>query len=86
MQNLVPNGMSRQALRDACKAALKDFPESMEAHQRSLAALKQFPATGDSASLTSQNRKALITGVKLQEQKVLQRNSFILQQQIKQLS
>lgn len=78
--------MPLQVLRDACKAALREFPESMEAHQRSLAALKRFPATGDSASLSSQNRKALITGVKLQEQKVLQRNSFILQQQIKELS
>jgi hypothetical protein len=58
----------------------------MEAHQRSLTALKKFPTAGDSASLTAQNRKALITGVKLQEQKVLQRTSFILQQQIKELS
>lgn len=78
--------LGAEVLRDACKAALREFPESMEAHQRSLAALKRFPATGDSASLSSQNRKALITGVKLQEQKVLQRNSFILQQQIKELS
>ena len=75
-----------QVLRDVCKAAVKQFPESMDAHQRSLKALQQYPARGDSASLSSQNRKALIIGVKLQEQKVLQRTIFTLQQRIKTLS
>ena len=75
-----------QVLREACKSASKAYPESMEAHQRSLKALQQYPARGDSASLSSQNRKALVTAVKLQEQKILQRTLFSLQQRIKQIS
>ena len=75
-----------QVLRDVCKAAVKGYPETMEAHQRSLKALQQYPARGDSASLSSQNRKALITAVKLQEQKTLQRTLFSLQQRIKEIS
>lgn len=75
-----------QVLRDACKAAVKGFPETMEAHQRSLNALQKYPARGDSAAMSSQNRKALITRVKLQEQKILQRCIFTLTQRIKELS
>lgn len=75
-----------QVLLEEVKTALANFPESMEDSQRLLEQLASFPSDRDSSASTPQARKALITAVKLQEQKILHRTLFILQQQKKKLS
>ena len=75
-----------QVLRDEVLRALQRFPASLEDNQRALQELNLFPKGRDTASQTSQRRKALITGVKVQEQKILNRTAFILLQRKQELS
>ena len=75
-----------QVLLAECKEALAGYLEPTKSDPNSAGAANRIAPTASSTYKRSQQRRALIAAVKLQQQKVLQRAVFVLQQRRKELS